>query len=363
MKFYSKNEVFQHIGKPKFFEKKLEIKSCAYFVDQGPEFNGFSQSFSLLIFSKGIVFYGRDNCHIAFRKDDILSYQLNHDSIDGSIISLQSKLAKKILFKIEQNKLNEVLSGLRLFSYPIHRNINNDEHVITENIKELALEFKKPDTELSKKFQLLDTSTFGNLFELELSEENILWKGKSIKPHECRGFSFGITVNSVHGIKVSRDFEILIQVQDSPPFIISFSKKAGVSSLDDDEEVFGEIIEILFNLISRKVVLEWLEEFANNRVVKYNDFSLCRDGIVLHQKSNDFKMFWDEILIYPDQIRWVYNNTIFVKCDSYYDRRPYMLSKLLSWIGSDESRVNKFLGSEANNELEVSYKLQWAVKS
>lgn len=350
MKFTTKKELLQHLGSPKLFSKKVIVSKCVSYQEGTQNRSSAPDSkqiiLSLIIYPKGIGFSDGNAIYIGFRFDEIKYYEIHKNSIGEQKIVIFSKLSRSVEFEVVKEQSSNLIYILRLYQIKFNR-AANDPSRIKSDLIDLKNAFSQVDTELSMNIDLLDTSTFGNLTRLEINPKEIKWNNKTIKVSDSTGFSHGITINETHGITISREFDILIHINEIYPFRISFSKKAGISTLEEDEKAFEDIVNVLFNLISRKYVVDWFDKFSENIAVQYKEFHLTREGlIVIKSKQPPMMMYWDEIIVFPDIIRWKHSNFVFVKCDAYTDRRPLMLMKLLNWLSEDIDRIRKLLGTE-----------------
>lgn len=363
MNFRSKSKLHQHLGRPNFFRKTVEVKKSVRYVELEGNGrllrHGEGKLLSLNMYPKGILFTDHKEVFIGLKFEEIKELEVIRTSSEEGLLVVRMHLSQPFEFTIVHEHHNNLLYQLRLTQLRFIRSHRELEKT-KEDLSDLATDFSHIDTATSLQFQLLDISTFGNVALLDIQPDTISWKGETMNLCEAIGFSCGITLNKSHGGTHSRDFDIIVHIRNKDPFRISFSKKAGISTLNQDESAFEEIINILFNLISRKYVVDWLFAFSKNEVVEYKEYSISKEGIFIKNGKLSMLMFWDEIVVSSDIIRWKYNNRAFVRYNGYYDRRTVMLVKFLNWLNEDEKRMNQMLGTD--NTMTSSNKMKaWTI--
>jgi hypothetical protein len=145
--------------------------------------------------------------------------------------------------------------------------------------------------------QEFKTAALGKTKRIEITDNRISWGGEAFELHNATAITYSKTQNNVNGFKTSMNYEIHVHLTNrKKPLKIVFGKAFGVGE-KQAELFYGNILDALFNLVTRKQIQSWLIAFKNNERVECQDFSVSREGIHHVRRGENKLIKWGEIAI------------------------------------------------------------------
>ncbi len=178
---------------------------------------------------------------------------------------------------------------------------------------------------------------------LEINEQRIAYKDRVLNTAEVFGYAISIGRTSHNGVAL---FEYSVRIYHSEKDLyINFNSVAVFEKQGKYAPLLVHINQVLFDVVSRRIVANWFNQFAKGDIVDSKEFTLSRQGMLLKTQTPHIMIHWDEIAAQStDMFRWPYSNTVFLSLDSSYDRRGYMLFYLVKWLQEDPMRLMALMG-------------------
>lgn len=349
MNLHTKEEVRQQIGnKPLFrkmpktaavlsyvsgineltFERNSGKSEGRFFIAQYPQ--GLLISARKGKFRLGIAYADLKNIEITKREEDYYEIAFSN-----------SQYFKPVIFSFQKKNRLSVLSIVK--STPVNGNTDTrDSNSAREEILKLKEEFAK-DFFTNRTFREQLKGTTGSNRILEIDEKRITYKDRVVNASEASGYAISIERLSHNGIA---RFEYSVRIyHPEKDLYINFTSVAVFEKQGEHTALLNRIGVILFDVISRPIVAKWFDQFANGETVDSKEFTLSRHGMLLKTRTPHIMIHWDEIAAQSTEIfRWPYSNTVFLRIDSSYDRRGYMLFYLVKWLQKDPERLTALMG-------------------
>lgn len=343
MHLKSKTEIKRELGGQPLFKKLPSTPAVISYISGIQELDvikGQAESaepFSLQQHRKGIAFQNKSGTKaFGFGFDDIQSVRFEPVEENYQLI-LQPRLSKVILLSFQKADRAKIIPFFRMLPISEVSDVRDNESAKKEilELKEAFAADRLSTGEYKKSF---------NGIPLEINRDRIKWAKQELPMNVATGFSMGVTISSHYGVD-HYEYSTLIH-HAIPPFIIRFSSTKIFEKRGEYDKDMDDIHKVLFDHISRPMVCNWLDKFAQNETVEYKEFNLTRHGMLLKTRTPHVMIYWDEFVVQDLSVfRWRYTNLVFALLNSHTDRRPNMLAELIFWLNADPDRMKKLVGN------------------
>lgn len=348
MNLQSKAEIKNLIGnKPLFKEVPktkpvLEYTSGIGELDIQRSLDGLPTSFFIARYPKGILISDRKGKYkIAFSFDELKNIEIIKHFAEHYEIVLYTYAVKPVVFYFQKKDRLDIVPFVKLLPHKEDPD-PRDPEVAREQILELKHQFVTSYFTDRIFCQVLKSAGKKDAL-LDINEHRINYGDREVKTEGALGYT--ITIQELSHHSVSR-FEYGINIfHPEGNLFITFTSVSVFLKEGEYTQLLLQIGRVLFDVISRPVIAQWFDRFANLEGMNYKDFSILRGGLLLKSRVPNVLIHWDEIVAKSSDIfRWPYSNTVFQEVNSSYDVRGNMILGLTDWLHDDPERLLALMG-------------------
>lgn len=218
-----------------------------------------------------------------------MSRGLNHgDSkkLAFSARSLALHLFNEHDYLEDSTRLSNALQALFAEVASVNDKIKEDVDAL-ENIAIERAEKQREEAHNTAEFarEITYETTFGTIFKdkFRISPEGFDFKGTLVPLDKITGVRWGAVRKSVNGIPTGTDY------------LFGYGTSSWSVDLQPNEHQYKEIIQRAWRAVCIQILLQWMEDWSNGRVVKIGGADVADDGIVLRRSrffSDDEQQFF-----------------------------------------------------------------------
>lgn len=348
MYLQTKEEVKQYIGSKPLFKKLPRTEAVLEYVSGIQELTFDRNSgkpegrFFIAQYPHGILISDRKGkFRFGISYSDLKNIEITKENDRYEVTFINSRYFKPVVFSFQKKDRLRILPLVK--SIPVKEDTDpRDENSAREEILKLKEEFAT-DYFTNRNFREQLKGTEGTNRILDINEKRIAYKDRVVDAFEAFGYAIGIEKLSHSG--VSR-FEYSVRIyHPEKDLYINFTSVSIFEKEGEHSAVLTQIGRVLFDVVSRRIVANWFDQFAKGYIIDSKEFTLSRQGMLLKTQTPSIMIHWDEIAAQSTSLfRWPYINTVFLKIDSSYDRRGNMLFYLVKWLQEDPERLIALMG-------------------
>ncbi|MFT4600888.1 MAG: hypothetical protein ACI857_001065 [Arenicella sp.] len=276
----------------------------------------------------------------ALSYDKIKSWDIIAYKEDRHYLHVHLEHQKDLVFNFLVNKGGDVATYFKTLNIDRFKEERTEEQ-IREQIGQLRSAYDLPSNYHVNFSQEFKTGALVKIKRIEIEDNRISWAGEAFTLDRCTGITYSKTKNSVHGIKTSMEYQIHVHIEgEKKPLKIVFGKSFGLGE-KEAELFYNNILDALYNLVTRKKIQSWLTAFEKNEKVDCGQFKLSRSGIHHVRRGENKVIKWEDVHLKNFEMNitfkssWEKRNSIVLGLT--YDENAWALSSFCEYLGNENN--------------------------
>jgi len=232
----------------------------------------------------------------ALRYDQIKSWDILEFNEKRHYLHIHLHHQKDLVFNFLQDKGHDIVAYFKKIGIERHKE-ERSESAIKEAILSLRAAYDLPPDQHTYFEQEFKPGPLVKAKTIKISSNALEWKGEVYELSNARGITYSKTEHRVNGIKTNTEFQIHLHLNEvKKPIKINFNKSV-TGGGKQSELLYNNILDALFNTVTRRQIQTWLTKFSNNERVSCNNFELSRKGIHHQRKNEDRIILWEDLTL------------------------------------------------------------------
>jgi len=356
MQLLNKREVRQLIGKAGMFQSfpyladRLRYSNGSNGFDSIPSKNELGIVVSFNGHPEGIEMRANEVGEmIAVRYDSIKNYEITESELeDRYLLLFHTGERNPLVFNFLKAGFTDVMKYIREIGIEQLKEPRSKD-LLKEQISSLKLGFTNSEDFSPDYSEVIKTAALGKTKSLRITKDEVSWHEETISVNEIIGISFGKTKNSVNGIKASMAYAIQVHKREGKSMKINFAASSIGGNEKTCERRYNTIIDILYNLITKRKICSWIDAFANDETVDFQEFKLNRKGfIIVTKKRGDRLIPWEDVtyeifqLLLTIRSEYIEKDKVVMGLQGHPDANA--LLSFIDWIRGDYDRLKLLIG-------------------